>query len=180
MPRDPVWLVFLALLSGCATGGGAPSGSLAWSPGQYYLEATVSYSGLSGPERATHSADLRIEPDGSMLLESHTGDCPDPLPAQLQRDQRRGVRTFDCGEAAFELALTSRTVSGRLLASVTEAYTVRVCRQYATTPGGRNCVRWATEDRERIARRVERLRVEAVASPQGPSDPGTLMGGART
>jgi hypothetical protein len=157
MRRPTLWLVVLV---GCASPGGAPAGPLTWPPGQYYLEATVSYTSRFGPQQDLHSADLYIESDGrALLLAPHTDVCRDPPPAQLQADEARGVRSFLCGDVTFELRPVSGTVTGQLLRQVAEAFQTRVCQARAfDNPQGR-CVRWVSEDRERMVTKRERLRV---------------------
>lgn len=133
----------------------------AWPPGRYYLEATVSYSSTSGPERARYSADLHIEADQSMRLDSDTGVCRDPLPEEVQRDERQGVMTFHCGEVTFEVRPGLSTVTGHLSTSVSETYRTGFCQERAFgNPQGR-CVRWVYEDRVRTVVKRERLRVAA-------------------
>lgn len=157
--RRPVWLVLLALVAGCATGGGRPPAPVTWPPGQYFLEATVSYVTRFGIQRDEHSAELHVEADQSIRLDSQTGICRDPLPLELQRDESRGVRTFRCGEVTFEIRPGPGTVTGQLSITVRELYRIRVCQERAfANPNGR-CVRWDDDDRERTVTRRERLRV---------------------
>ena len=171
MLRDPVWLVLPALLVGCATGGGQASQPLTWPPGQYLLEATVTYDAVetytergarrySDTRRDTHSADLYIEPDGSMRLDSHTGICQDPTPSQLQEDTRRRVRSFRCGDLMFVLRPGPGTVTGGVQARVRIEIRGRRCLSFTPTAGaGTVCAAYEEMGGSRLDTEDARLRV---------------------
>jgi len=83
-PHAPSWMATpFTLVTGCATGRGVPPAPLTWPPGQYLLEATVSYVSRFGPQEDEHSAELLVEADQSVRLDSQTGPCRDPLPVEL-------------------------------------------------------------------------------------------------
>jgi hypothetical protein len=123
------YVLVLPVLAACASAPRAPAEPLAWPPGEYYLEATVTYAGGTGQRRDLYSADLYIGGDQSLRMDSHFSTCLEPTPAELERDARRGVRTFRCGEALVELRPQSTTVIGTLQIVVQEEYLEEVCIQ---------------------------------------------------
>jgi len=146
------------LLVACASGGGVPSGPVAWPPGHYYLEATITYTSGAGTERDLHSADLYIEPDQSMRLDSHDAVCRDPTPPELQRDAERRQRTFACGDLTYVLRPGAETVTGDLQAIVQEGTSVSECVLRASNG---SCAQSYSRIETRAARKESRLRVTA-------------------
>jgi len=132
--RPLPYVLLLPLVGACAGTGGAPSAPLEWPVGSFFLEATISYAGANGTQQDMYSADLFIASDGSMRMDSHVGAlCRPPTPTELDRDARRRVRTFRCGDVTFELRPGgSATVLGELSAVVQEAYTEVICVQRAS------------------------------------------------
>jgi hypothetical protein len=133
-----------------------PTGPIAWPPGDYYLEATVTYTGGNGTERDLYSAELSVQPDQTLRLDSHQGVCEDPTPPQVQRDAERRVRTFRCGIVTYELRPGSDTVTGDLLATVQEGYTITECMLRGPTGV---CERSTTVVSTRPVNKEARLRV---------------------
>ncbi|MDH3422679.1 MAG: hypothetical protein OEN00_06780 [Gemmatimonadota bacterium] len=125
--RQSCLFILLPLMAACASAGGVPAGPVAWPPGAYYLEATVSYSDGSGTVRDLYSADLYIEPDQSMRLDSHVGVCRDSTPPERRRDAERRIRTFPCGAVSYVLRPGSGTVTGDVVATVREGRRVEQC-----------------------------------------------------
>jgi hypothetical protein len=133
---------------------------VAWEPGEYLLEASVTYGSGSEARVDRHEAELVIAPDTAMTLTSTTGLCQGPPPAQVGQDQALGVRTFVCGEARYELRPAGRTVRGELTASVMETVRETVCVRYTVTPtGDRVCAQTVERTTQRPAMRRARLNV---------------------
>lgn len=129
--RPMCWVpVIVIATSACSSGGpsAGPEPPVSWTPGRYTLEATI--PSADGSDLLT--ADLRIGIDGTMTLRSSVGNCLEPTPRQLRRDEERRRRTFSCGDATFVIRPTSGRVRGEVRALVTETY-----RQQVTCPGGR-------------------------------------------
>jgi hypothetical protein len=141
---------------GCASGGGAPAGPIAWTPGHYYLEGTITYTSGAGNERDVHTADLYISADQSLRLDSHDAVCRDPTPPELDRDSAQGIRTFECGELTFVLRPLNESVRGELRAVVQEGRSESRC-VLRDTAG--NCTQSYSQITTRSVTKQARLRV---------------------
>lgn len=120
------WVPAIVLATtSCASGGGPETlgPPISWTPGHYTLEASVPTAD-GGSEELT--ADLRIRADGSMSLLSPIGSCRLPTERELERDEVRRQRTFDCGDAVYVVRPTVDRVRGEVRARVTEQYRVVV------------------------------------------------------
>ena len=102
-----------------STGTGGP---VPWTPGRYVLEATIGTSLSDQVFRAV----LTVAPDGSMSLDSSTGLCRDPRPDQAGRDEALSRRTFECGDAVYQVQPTPGAVRGRISATILEEYEAQV------------------------------------------------------
>jgi len=158
MRRRSAYALVTLSAAACSSAGGVPSVPLVWSPGAYYVEATISYNGGAGTQQDLYSADLYIEADQSLRLDSHQGVCVDPTPPELQRDSERRVRTFRCGAVVFELRPGMATVGGSVVATVQEGYTITECIRYAVNG---TCAQTSTRVATRPASKEARLRVRA-------------------
>jgi hypothetical protein len=156
-------LLALPLLVGCASGGGAPAQPVSWPPGEYYLEATITYAGAGGTGRRDelYSADLYISPDQTLRLDSHFSTCLGATPAELQADARRGVRTFRCGQAALEIRPGRETVTARIRTVVQEEYGEQICVQRNASGA---CTQSITTIRTRPVRKQAQMRVRVTES----------------
>lgn len=160
MTRPSFVAVLLPLVAGCASGGGTPAGPISWPAGHYYLEATISYTSGAGSERDLHSADLYIDSDQSLRLDSHDAVCRDPTSPELERDAARRVRTFVCGDLTYELRPGSDTVTGELEAIVQEGRSTSVC---VLRDQAGNCTQSYSQIETQSARKQARLRVTPVS-----------------
>jgi hypothetical protein len=153
----------LASLTACASGGGVSSAPLAWPPGEYYLEATITYAGAGGTGRHEdlYSGDLYISSDQSLRMDAHFSTCLAPTASELERDARRGVRTFNCGPASFEIRPGGETVTARIQVIVQEEYGEQVCTQ-RNAQGA--CIRSVTTVRTRPVRKESPMRVRVTES----------------
>ena len=156
-------LFALAWLTACASGGGGSSTPLSWPPGRYYLEATITYAGAGGTGRheELYSGDLYISSDQSLRMDAHFSTCIAPTQSELERDERRGVRTFSCGPAAFEVRPGQNTVIARIQVVVQEEYAEQVCIQRDALGA---CIRSVTTVRTRPVRKQAQMRVQATES----------------
>jgi hypothetical protein len=163
VPRNPQYILLVPWIAACATAPSGPREAIAWPPGHFYLEATVSYTGGSGPQDDLYVADLYVQPDQSMRLDSHVGGvCRDPTPAEIQRDYARRVRTFRCGDVTWELRPGSGTVSGEVQAVVQEGYTITQCIRYGANGA---CEQTASRVATRAVRRTAPIRVREQLRP---------------
>lgn len=160
-PIRPAQLLALPWIAACASGGGTPSLPLSWPPGEYYLEATIVYAGAGGTGRHEdlYSGDLYISSDQSLRMDAHFSTCLAPTPTELERDARRGVRTFSCGPAAFELRPGQGTVTARIQVVVQEEYGEQVCME-RNAQGA--CTRSITTVRTRPVRKEAQMRVRVT------------------
>lgn len=110
--------VILIATSACSSGGpsAGPEPPVSWTPGRYTLEATI--PSADGSDQLT--ADLRIGVAGTMTLRSSSGNCLEPTPAALRRDEQNRRRTFSCGDATYVIRPASGRVRGEVRALVTE------------------------------------------------------------
>jgi len=156
-------LIATAWISGCASGGGVYATPLSWPPGEYYLEATITYAGAGGTGRheELYSGDLYISPDQNLRMDAHFSTCLSPTASELERDARRGVRTFSCGPAAFEVKPGGETVTARIQVIVQEEYAEQVCVE-RNSQGA--CTRSVTTIRTRPVRKQASMRVRATGS----------------
>ena len=155
----PVSLVLL-LGAGCASSASVPPAPVAWPPGAYYLETSISYASGFGERRETYSGELTIEPDGSMRLESHQrGVCQDPTPPQQRRDEELRRRTFRCGDVLYVLRPGQETVIGGIRATVQEDYETTECIARSSTGG---CDRTTRVTRTRTVTKEAPLRVRTL------------------
>ena len=151
------------LLGACGGGSSAPREPIAWTPGRYSLEASISYQTRNQMQVDRQIAELVIEPDGRMSLIGMTGPCLDPSPAQVQEDEARGRRTFECQDARYELRPVAGGVVGQMVAEVTEEFMVTVCVRYEQRPDGTQvCVEEREEVEQRRALKNARLQVLSV------------------
>jgi len=103
-----------------STGTGGP---VPWTPGRYVLEATIGRGSLSDQD---FRAVLTVAPDGSTSMDSSTGLCRDPSPAQAGQDEALARSTFECGDATYFVQPTPSGVRGRISATILEEYEARV------------------------------------------------------
>jgi len=97
-------------------------GTVPWTPGRYVLEATIGGSLSDQHFRAV----LTVAPDGSTSMDSSTGLCRDPSPAQAGQDEALARSTFECGDATYFVQPTPSGVRGRISATILEEYEARV------------------------------------------------------
>jgi hypothetical protein len=163
MIRLPPLTAVTLLLAACAGGSGSSATPVAWTPGRYQLEATISYVSARANRSERRMAELVIEPDGTMRLTDTTGGiCQDPSAAQSGADQASGRRTFYCPEARYELRPVANSVVGELLAEVTEEIIETVCVRFEVNAAGqRVCVQ--TEDRITPRQVVKRARLQVIS-----------------
>lgn len=156
-------LLALPWITACASGGGGPSEPISWTPGEYYLEATITYAGAGGTGRRDelYSGDLYISSDQNLRMDAHFSTCLAPTPTELERDARRGVRTFSCGPAAFEIRPGQGTVTARIQVMVQEEYGEQVCME-RNQQGA--CIRSITTVRTRPVRKEAQMRVRVTQS----------------
>jgi len=130
------WVPVIVLAtSACSSGGpsAGPEPPVSWTPGRYTLDATI--PSADGFEQLT--ADLRIGVDGTMTLQSSSGNCLEPTPAELRRIEqyRWRRRTFRCGDATYAITETSGRVRGVVRALVTERFRQQIqCAQGRVGP----------------------------------------------
>jgi len=151
-------VLVLPWIGACASGGGQPSEPLSWTPGEYYLEATISYAGAGGTGRRDelYSGDLYISSDQTLRMDAHFSTCLEPTTAELERDERRGVRTFRCGPAAFEIRPGQHTVNARIQVVVQEEFGEQLCVQRDAQGA---CTRTVMTVRTRPVRKDAQMRV---------------------
>ena len=118
---------------------------MTWTPGRYTLEARI--PSADGSDEST--AELRIGFDGeTMTLLSSFGNCLEPTPTQVRRDEENRRRTFSCGDATYVIRPTSGRVRGEVRALITESV-----RRQVRCPAGRTgpCYRTSTRRVRRSA-----------------------------
>ena len=162
-------LVMLAAVTACSSVegvGSLPFGPISWPSGRYVLEASVRYEqSRTGILDELYLAELSVAIDGSMDLTSSSGICLDPRPAEIQRDEAQGRRTFRCGNATYTLRLTAGTISGELAAVVREVHIVRgACIRYSPQANTTRpvCAEYAREHGDRTTTKRFRLRISKV------------------
>ena len=163
MKKPIVLLTLLPLFTACSASQGRPPQALSWPPGEYALEATVSYAVGGLTQRNQYRANLLISPEGELSLSSSTRICLDPTRGQAAADRQRRQRTFRCGDVRYVLRPRARTVQGGISTSVVEDELVTECVAYGVDANG---VRICVEVRERwVSRSVSkgaRLRVSEM------------------
>lgn len=159
MPRVLSSLCLSALVAACAGSGVVRTAPVAWPAGTYYLEGAVTYTSGFGERREVYSADLYVESDGTMRLDNHLGGvCQDPTPQQLRRDEEGRRRTFTCGTVGYVLRPNGESVTGELLAVVSEDHETTRC---VYTQGG-VCAQTTRVQETRSVRKEAVLRVQRV------------------
>jgi len=139
-----IWLFVLVILAGaCATSGngsGSPEGLLTWAPGEYSLEGSVEYQddreGGVRTVRADYWGELTIATDGSMRMNSSTGNCRERLPQEVMRDESARRRSFPCGEGTYFLAPRGEMIKAEILVSVLESIRRRQCTRWVVKENG--------------------------------------------
>jgi len=167
------FLVMLAaaLLVGagaCSTAAGGPAvpvGVVYWPPGRYALEATIEYERSTPYEKRIITgelfAELVVTPAGSMFLNSSSGPCRDPSPAEARRDESLGRRSFECGDVTFHLRPRGGRIGGEIVASVQEDTRVRgpCIRSGVGINNRERCVAYAWSIETQMAEKRTRLKV---------------------
>ena len=155
-------LLALPLIAACASGGGGgASAPIAFPPGEYYMEATITYNAAGGTGRRDelYSGDLYVYPDQTLRMDAHFSTCIEPTQAELDQDARRGIRTFKCGPAQIVVRPGSDTVISRIQVVVNEEYGEEICMQ-RNSQG--QCTRSTMTVRTRPTRKESQMRVRVT------------------
>jgi len=165
MKRFPPSFPLLLTLSACATAGSNPGlhpGPLDWPPGRFHLQGTVQYDNDTGAFQTTATdvywANLTIDPDGTMHLESSAGLCRETPPTEVSQQLARGLRKFPCENVVYTLRPAGSTIIGEMSVSITQAYREQG-RPLASCPK-EACQVYSYRVRERQISRTVNLRVE--------------------
>jgi hypothetical protein len=164
MTRFGSLAVIAVLAAGCSSSPGRSSPPEPFQPGEYLLEASVSYGSGSETKVDRHEAQLLVEADQTISMTSTTGLCQGPPLPEVGQDRALGLRTFVCGEARYELRPSAGTVRGDLITTVMEITRVTECVEYRTTAEGqRVCVRTVERTVERPI--MKRARLNVIETP---------------
>ena len=160
-----VLLVGAAACSTAAGGPAVPVGVVYWPPGRYALEATIEYERSTTYEKRTITgelfAELVVTPAGSMFLNSSSGPCRDPSPAEARIDESLGRKSFECGDVTFHLRPRGGRIGGEIVASVQEDTRVRgpCIRSGVGINNRERCVAYAWSIETQMAEKRARLKV---------------------
>jgi hypothetical protein len=107
-------------------------------------------------------ADLTIDANGEMTLDSQSGLCRDPSPTVASEDTARRQRTFVCGDTTYQLRPGNGAILGNASTRVMEERVVTECVEYGVDANGnRVCTRY--EDRRVMTRVVKQSRIQSRA-----------------
>jgi hypothetical protein len=166
MTRFGAFAVAVLLAAGCSSTGARSAPPEPFQPGEYLLEGSVRYGSGSEAKVDRHEAELVVEADQEMTLTATTGLCQGPPLPDVGQDRARGIRTFVCGEARYELRPAAGTIIGDVIVRVVEVVRVTECVEYRTTPEGqRVCVRTVERTVERPTLKGARLNVVELEGP---------------
>jgi len=141
------WLLVCAL-SVCSGVRPADQNPYSWNAGRYRFAGFLSYSNDSQSgertERRQVGGRVVVDPSGPASMESEDGPCGTPEAKVLQADERRGTRSFQCGDALFTFHRRRVDIGVTMRADVLETTRRRGgCAEYQYLADGRRvCARY--------------------------------------